>query len=196
MRKVREYSFYGSVQFCSLSTIVQFHHFQISIWSLEHVADEILFSSIFRRSLTRIWRQTPPEGFCHKSSFQVLHYKSYPEKDFVEECFFSSLMGPSLTTQVMVAQKVVFSKQGHFGKNLWWPRPLLAKVEVGCKESKRKGSWWFQIPGINHNHQRSRIMSEIHPFPYSSLLPPIPKDMWKPPGWPPPRPNPVETQFA
>ena len=76
--------------------------------------------------------------------------------------------------------------------NLWWTGPLLTKVEVGCKESKRKGSWTFQLPSINHNHQRSRNMSEIHPSPCSSLLPPIPKDMWKPPGWPPPKPNPVK----
>ena len=111
MRKVREYSFHGSVQFCPLSPIVQFHHFQIS---MGHVASEILALPPFRQSVTRIWRQTPPEGFCHMSSFQILHYKSYPEKDFVEERFFSSLMGPSLTTQGMVAQKVVCSKQDDF----------------------------------------------------------------------------------
>ena len=194
MRKVREYSFYGSVQFCSLSPIVQFHHFQIS---KEHVASEILPLPPFRRSVTRIWRQTPPDGFCHVSSFQILHYISYPEKDFVEERFFSSLMGPSLTRQVMVAQKVVWKASKTILRlNLWWPGSLLTKVEVGCKESKRKGSWRFQMPSINHNHQRSGNMSEIHPFPCSSLLPPIPKDMWKPPGWPPPKPNPVETQFT
>ena len=149
----------------------------------------------FRQSVTRIWRQTPPEGFCHMSSFQILHYKSYPEKDFVEERFFSSLMGPSLTTWLhkkwFVASKIILRM------NLWWPGPLLTKVEVGCKESKWKGSWWrFQKTSINHNHQRSRNLSEIHPSPCSSLLPPIPKDMWKPPGWPPPKPNPEETQFA
>ena len=118
MRKVREYSFHGSVQFCPLSPIVQFHHFQIS---MGHVASEILALPPFRQSVTRIWRQTPPEGFCHMSSFQILHYKSYPEKDFVEERLFSSLMGPSLTTQVMVAQKA--SKQDHFANE-----PVVARA--------------------------------------------------------------------
>ena len=141
MRKVREYSFYGSVKFCSISTIVQFHHFQIS---KGHVASEILALPPFRQSVTRIWRQTPPEGFCHMSSFQILHYKSYPEKDFVEERFFSSLMGPSLTTQGMVAQKVVCSKQDDFLRE-----PVVARASP-----HQSWSWWQRI-------QMERLLVEI-----------------------------------
>ena len=70
-------------------------------------------------------------------------------------------------------------------------KPIIMEPVVGPASPPQSWSWLQRI-------QRGMLLQEIrwnHRYTDILFLPPIPKDMWKPPGWPPPKPNPKKTYF-